>query len=103
MNYKKEDFPVTGHTEGEAEFGPGVLALADNFPLFIGGDHVVTIEEWGWDGDENLEHESRANVRRFVAVWNACLNIPTEALERVKGWELVPACQVALKAEKGGE
>ncbi len=70
-----------GHSEGKLELG-GESAMAPGcVTIYANGEPIAHVEEWTADGGENLERESEANARRFVALWNACLNISTSALE----------------------
>lgn len=72
---------MSGHT-------PGVLSWDEGSPEITrrwnDGDHPVAFVENRLAWHENRHcgiQEAGANARRFVACWNACLNVPTEQLE----------------------
>ena len=85
------------HSEGTLELG-GESALAHGcVTIYANGEPIAHVEEWGADGDEDLEKESEANARRFVALWNACLKVPTEALEDNVIEEMMGVIKITLE------
>ena len=79
----------------ENSMGPWVQIVIDTRPSmfleFTAADQEDIDNECAWKPGE-----MDANARRFVACWNACMGIPTEALEAGAVKELLEACEEAL-------
>jgi len=63
------------HENGEANSHALLEAGEDGEP----GNWLMTLQH---NGHQTTERQ-RANLRRLVACWNACLNLPTDMLEHV--------------------
>lgn len=64
--------------------------------------HAVALLPYrgGWRGMTSRE---LANAKRFVACWNACLDIPTKALEAGVVKDLLEACEKLVELSDSGE
>jgi hypothetical protein len=105
--YKRPAQPASdGHSEGKLELGGESAMALGCVTIYANGEPIAHVEEWAADGDEKLKRESEANARRFVALWNACLNISTSALENDVIEEMAKIikttledCEMALSGE----
>lgn len=79
---------TTLHTQGKLTLHNHGRITAGPFHEFTNGSAqeqfaMVT----GLTRSENPTAEREANARRLVACWNACIDIPTEALESVQDFD----------------
>lgn len=79
------------HTPGRLHVGP-----PGSFSINAENGHGICevlhyCDDPGFD-NKQLDIEPKANAERLVAAWNACLDIPTEALEAGVVKELLEAC-----------
>jgi len=87
------------YTPGRLHVGPpGRFSMSLNAENGHGICEIMHCADDPGFANKELVIDPNANARRLVACWNACLDIPTEALEAGVVKDLLEACKAVYDA-----